>query len=424
VGCPHAGGLLVDTRFGRGLVSGVGPSIGARGGGGVPTGAISSPDIVVLAHGLRACASALERALWVAAAVSLVAAGTGTPWLAAALCGLAAVALGLALRGEALRQRLRGRVGPQLVGFHASGRWLVVGPQERSGRRFTVDLARDRPPRPPLVLPGLALSACFALQRLPVPALVFLAAALLHVAASRAYDDRAAGRRLRRGMALLGVLLAGLAFAREGRLDTLLRPVFSRELFAAQMLACAPMAVGLGGLALLRYERRVGARANLRRRLVVLRDREGAALLRAGGVAGLCVSALVLEGSLGAIAALVGGLLVASAYARRGGAVAAAAGAVVLIAAGRWAGGSGALGRLVLDAGALLWPAHPMLGLALGCWPAAAALDAARRDSLVLATVVAGLLHEVFAVGFQTQAVAVLTGIVLFARADAMAPPA
>src|SRR5437899_6435325 len=119
-------------------------------------------------------------------------------------------------------------LGPHLVAFHLSGRWLVLDPvPEYENQGWSFDLRRPPLTSAPLLWPGLAFLAWVLLQLVPFPpslrpwtvsvpdtrrGLAFVASLLaLHLAAAAVFDERLARVRFRRFVAGLGLALALVA---------------------------------------------------------------------------------------------------------------------------------------------------------------------------------------------------------------------
>ena len=309
---------------------------------------VSSPDLLRAARAARALQAALEGALWLVVAGSVLAFGSVHAWaystLWVACFATAAIAMAHALSANGLRQRL----GPHRVAFHVSGRWLVIEPLP--GDRalgWSIDLAAPALPRGPLLVPGLAMLGLALLQLAPLaggPATLapeatrrgitfVLAFLLLHQAAATAFVERAARRRFRQMLAWLGAFLSLAALAQlasgtrlvygffeplEGGLPY--GPFINRNHFAGYMLLVIPVALGLLADAWRAYVRRVGDSPNARRSLVGLQTPEGTSLLYAALPPLLGIAALVASTSRGGILALCAALALAAAgvRARRG----------------------------------------------------------------------------------------------------------
>jgi O-antigen ligase len=321
--------------------------------------ALSEPDVLRLARGLRGVSLCLELGLWaVLAGSALLFGGVHEPVYVAIwhVCALLAALLLLRAR---LFARLRRRVGALRVTFHASGGWLIVGEGSAYGGAtgWSVDLSRPPLRRGPLLLPGLLFAAWTLLQLVPLPpgvparppgaaptpgwspvsvdlastgrGLVFVLALLaLHAAAGAVLDGRAARERFRAVLAGLAVLLAGIGLVQKALDASLVYGVFqplewhgggvrffgpfiNRNHFAAWMLMATPIVCGRLVRAWQRLQRRSGAGANLRRRLLALQSEEGVAVALASVPALAAVAALVATGSRGGLLAFLGAALLA-----------------------------------------------------------------------------------------------------------------
>jgi O-Antigen ligase len=252
-------------------------------------------------------------------------------WLPLWVLCFAAGAL-LFVRASAIRT-LRALIGRRQFSFHPSDRWIVLDAESTYGlRSWTFDLGRTRFPRPPLVAAGLAFGGLVLLQLVPWPTafrpwtvsvpdtlrgLGFLGAALvLHVAAAAVFESSEARERFRSLVALLGVVLAAVAFVQlawgVNRIYGLIAPLedgrifgpfVNRNHFAGYMLLVVPICLRVASRAFERYAHRAGGRANLRRRLVAVASDDGIRLLYALIPPVATISALVATTSRGALVA-------------------------------------------------------------------------------------------------------------------------
>jgi O-antigen ligase len=310
--------------------------------------AVSSPDLLRAARALRALHLLLEAALALIVAGSVLAFGAVHAW-AYSLLWVACYAAGaFALARAAVASGLRGRLGDHVVAFHASGRWLVVGPRpDDRALGWSVDLGEPALPGGPLLLPGLAFLLLGLAQLVPFgpgPTTVapeatrrgiafVLALLVLHAAAAAAFTVRAARRRFRRLLAWLAVALALVALAQLASGTRLLYgvvppleggqpfgPFVNRNHFAGYMLLVVPVALGLLADAWRVYRRRVGDDAGARRSLRGLETGEGTRLLYAALPPLAGIAALLASTSRGGVLAFLAALALAAAglRARRG----------------------------------------------------------------------------------------------------------
>jgi O-Antigen ligase len=322
---------------------------------------VSSQDILGVARRARALTGLLEACVWAIVAVSVLAFGSVHQWAYSPLwigC-FAAAAIALA-RGVAVAG-LRQRLGPHLVAFHASGRWLVIEPH-RSDRAlgWSIDLSERSFPRGPLLFPAAAFLAFTLLQLVPLPGgpvsvapeatrrgITFVVSfLLLHQAAAAAFSHPAARRRFRRMLAWLGAALGLVALV---QLASGTRRIYfffeslegghpygsfvNRNHFAAYMLLVLPIALGLFADAWQAYARRVGDTPNTRRALVGLQTSEGTRLVYAALPPFIGVAALLASTSRGGILAFCAALALAAAGVRSRGGTPAWAAALVFVAA-------------------------------------------------------------------------------------------
>lgn len=322
-----------------------------------PTGSLSDRGLVRAARDLRACAWALEGGLWLLLAAATLAIGCVHPWAYVPAWWLAGVLVALLACRAGLAAALRRRIGPRRFCFHPSGLWLILDEDSAYGlQTWSYDLSRPLLPFAWALVPGLLflLWTCFQLLLLPPGLVAWLApgrdpapggewlalstsvadtrraaafvawALLLHAVALAVLDAGAARRRFRQFGAAFGLLLALFALAQMASgteriyglflpLDwqgtrTLFGPFVNRNHFAAFANLLIPIALGLALRAASRLRRRIGPRANLRRRLVALQAPEGAAAVYALVPPLALVAALVASGSRGGLIAFVGGL--------------------------------------------------------------------------------------------------------------------
>ena len=299
------------------------------------------------ARGLRASTWMLEGLVWLIAAGSVAAIGSVHPWAYVPLWIACLVAALVLVVRTVTAASLRRSIGPHLVAFHLSGRWLVIDPvPEYKSQGWSFDLRRPLVRSAPLFLPGLVFLAWVLLQLAPWPpagrpltlsvpdtlrGLAFVASLWgLHLAAAAAFEEREARGRFRRFVAVLGLALAavGLLQAAVGARriygffqplehGTIFGPFVNRNHFAGYMLMVVFVALGLLARAWRRFARRVGERPNLRRRLVGLSTPEGVAVVYAGVPAAAAVAALIATTSRGALLAFAAGLALAGLGGRR-----------------------------------------------------------------------------------------------------------
>ena len=379
---------------------------------------VSSPDILRQARLARLLQELLEASVWAVVIVSVLAFGSVHHWAYSPLwigCfAAAALALARAVAAAGLRQRL----GPHLVAFHVSGRWLVVEPHSADhALGWSIDLAERAFPRGSLLLPAVAFLALTLLQLVPLaggPAtlapeatrrgITFVVAfLLLHQAAAAAFSHPAARRRFRKMLAWLGAALALVALAQLASGTRLIYGFFeslegghpygsfvNRNHFAGYMLLVVPIALGLLADAWRAYARRVGDSPNARRSLVGLQTSEGTRLVYAALPPLLGIGALLASTSRGGHPRLLrrarpgggGGALAArdagvggGARLRGGGADVVrprAAGGALRAGDGRRAGAHGGVGRVARgDAGLALGHGLRLQRLRRGALPRA-----------------------------------------------------
>jgi O-antigen ligase len=362
------------------------------------TGSLSDRAILRTARDLRACAWALEAGLYLLPAGLTLAIGGVHVWAYVPAFWLTAVLLTLLACRAVLVTSLRRRIGARRFCFHPSGLWLVLDEESAYGlKTWSFDLSRPLLPFTWALVPwALFLTwTCAQLLLLPPGLVAFLApgrdagaagawlplttavaetrraaafvawALGLHLVALTVLDASAARRRFRRAASGFGLLLALFALGQmasgTGRIyglflpqdwqgtRTLFGPFVNRNHFAACANLLLPLALGLAWRALSRLARRVGPRANLRRRVVALQSPEGIAAIYALVTALALVAALVASGSRGGLVACVGGLLAAAVVGRRRRAavlVPLALGALIVT----WYGSERGLGRFRLAA--------------------------------------------------------------------------
>jgi len=325
---------------------------------------LSQPGAAARLRHLRALTRALEAGVGLLVAGSALAFGAVHPWAYVPLW-CACLGLGALLTARAwMLSRLRRRHGSTLLALDAAGRRIFTGKAALGAEaRWRLDLSRPAFLRGPLLLPGLLFAAWASFQVVPLPpalaarlggvaspageagawaplsvstadtrrGLAFLLSALVvHAAAGAALYGRAARRRLPRGLAALGLLLAGVALAQlgtqtqriywfftplEGEGGTLFGPFVNRNHFAGYMLMIVPASFAFLGRAWRRYAWRAGERPSLRRRLVGLQSEEGIRLLYAVVPALATLAALLASTSRGALLAFalsLGGLALAA----------------------------------------------------------------------------------------------------------------
>jgi O-antigen ligase len=311
---------------------------------------------------VRLLGTVLEALLWLAVAFSALAFGAVHPWAYEALWALCALAGLVTLARTRAILRARGALGPQVIGFHFAGKWIVKNPPttDKAPLTWRCDLGASVWPRSPLVWPALAFLALVVLQLIPNPGgatwtlsaeatrrgLVFAATLLvLHVSAVAAFTRPGARRRFRRVVAWLGLVLGFVAlvqvaagarqiygFFQPWESDRFFGPFVSRNNFAGYMLMVIPVAVGLLAEAWRRYRRRVGETPNLRRRVVAMGTREGSRLFYAAILPLVAIAALLASTSRGAILAFAASLALAAIGLRSGKGTPAWAAALVFVA--------------------------------------------------------------------------------------------
>ena len=301
---------------------------------------VSDPGLLALARRVRLLGSILEGVLWLGVAASVLAFGAVHPWAYEALWALCALAGLVTVARAAAILRARGALGPQVIGFHSAGKWIVKNPPtDKAPLTWRCDLGASVWPRSPLVWPALAFVALVVLQLIPAPdtpwtlspeatrrGLVFVVALLaLHLAAVAAFTRPGARRRFRRFVTWLGLVLGFVAlvqvathaeriygFFQPWESNAFFGPFVSRNNFAGYMLMVIPVALGLLAEAWRRYRRRVGETPNLRRRLVAMGTREGSRLFYAAILPLVAIAALLASTSRGGILAFVASLALAA----------------------------------------------------------------------------------------------------------------
>jgi len=312
------------------------------------------------ARRLRASTRVLEAFVWLIVAGSVAAIGSVHPWAYVRLW-VACLVTGLVLIVRTVTAvSLKRALGPHLVAFHLSGRWLVIDPVPEYEKGWSLDLRRPVLSPAPLLWPGLAFLLWVIVQLAPVfpggrtltssvpdtqRGLAFVASFLiLHLAAAAVFEEREARRRFRRFVALLGLALAAVALLQAAvgaqriygfflplEHGAIFGPFVNRNHFAGYMLMVVFTALGLMTRAWRRYLRRVGERPNGRRVLVALSTPEGIALVYAALPALAAVAALIATTSRGALLAFAVGLVLAGLGLRRGQGVPAWALAVAFV---------------------------------------------------------------------------------------------
>ena len=300
---------------------------------------------------MRLASRLLEALVWLIVAGSVAAIGSVHPWAYRPLwsaCFLAGLVL--VVRTATLAS-LKRSLGPCLVAFHLSGRWLVIEPvPEYANQGWSFDLRRPLLRSAPLFWPGLVFLGWVVLALVPLPfvghpltvsppdtrrGLAFVAALwALHLAAAAVFEERDARARFRRFVVLLGLVLSVIALLQAAggaqRIYGLFEPLehggifgsfVNRNHFAGYMLMVVFMALGLGARAWRRYRRHVGERPNLRRVMVALSRPEGVTLVYMAVPAAAAVAALVATTSRGALLAFAAGLVLAGLGLRRSGGV-------------------------------------------------------------------------------------------------------
>jgi len=322
---------------------------------------VSENATMARARRLRASTKVLEALVWLIVAGSVAAIGSVHPWAYVPLW-VACLVTGLVLVLRTMTAAsLKRTLGPHLVAFHLSGRWLVIDPvPEYESQGWSFDLRRPPLRSAPLLWPGLAFLFWVIVQLAPllpdgraltssVPdtrrGLAFVASfLLLHLAAAAVFEERVARRRFRRFVALLGLVLAAVAllqaaagaqriygFFQPLEHGAIFGPFVNRNHFAGYMLMVVFTALGLLARAWRRYHRRVGDRPNLRRTMVTLSTPDGVALVYAAVPALAAVCALIASTSRGALLAFAVGLVLAGLGLRRGEGVPAWALAVAFV---------------------------------------------------------------------------------------------
>jgi O-antigen ligase len=303
---------------------------------------VSDPPLLALARRVRLLGTVLEVLLWLAVAFSALAFGAVHPWAYEAVWALCIFAgLVTVARAWAIL-RARDALGPQVIGFHSAGKWIVKNPPtENAPLTWRCDLGASVWPRSPLVRPTVLFAALVVLQLVPWPpegtrwtlspeathrGLAFVSTLLiLHLAAMAAFTRPGARRRFRRLVAWLGLVLGFVAlvqvaadlrriygFFQPWESDRFFGPFVSRNNFAGYMLMVAPVALGLLAEAWRRYRRRVGETPNLRRRFVALGTREGSRLFYAALLPLVAIAALLASTSRGGILAFAAVLALAA----------------------------------------------------------------------------------------------------------------
>jgi O-antigen ligase len=206
----------------------------------------------------------------------------------------------------------------------------------------------DRPGRrrAPLLLPGLAMAAWAAVQLLPLPpsgapltasrgdtlrGIAFVASLLsFHLAAVVVLEERAARVRFRRGVMVLGVVLAVLAIvqlaAGTGRIYGVFTPLEhgiafgpfpNRNHFAGYMLMVIPVGLAVLSREAQAWRRGLGLRPPWRQRLLQLSSPSGSRVLMGAAAVLAATCALVASSSRGALCAFAAALMLGALTARR-----------------------------------------------------------------------------------------------------------
>ena len=181
---------------------------------------VSDAPLLDLARRVRLLGAVLEALLWLAVAFSALAFGAVHPWAYEALWALCALAGLVTLARAGTILRARHALGPQVIGFHSAGKWIVKNPPtDNAPLTWRCDLGASVWPRSPLVVPTLLFAALAVLQLIPNPGgttwtlspeatrrgLVFVVTLFaLHLAAVAAFTRPGARRRVRRVVAWLG----------------------------------------------------------------------------------------------------------------------------------------------------------------------------------------------------------------------------
>lgn len=328
---------------------------------------VFEPGIIRLANRLRFVSRALESGVFIVVAGSVTAIGSVHPW-AYVLVWIASLLLAMLLlvRGLAARA-LRGRVGRRLLAIEPASDRILLDPGPSLPRSaWTFDLGRPLFPAAPLLRPGCFFLAWILLQLAPLPTwvpsllrfqeplarvnldrwrpltvsvpdtlrgLAFVACALLLHLAAAALEPKDARARLRRAVARLGLVLAGIAVVQfavgatriyglfeplEGG-GAIFGPFVNRNHFAAYMVLVTPMALAVLSSAYRRYARQIAAPSSLRHRVLALSTPEGTGLIYSVLPPLATVAALTATNSRGALIAFVASLGVAGVAAGRPG---------------------------------------------------------------------------------------------------------
>ena len=357
---------------------------------GPAAGAVSDRRAMLAARTLRVLSAVLLGGLCLVIAGSVLAFGSVYIWAHPPLFYATGVLVLIALARIATILYLRRRLGRSRFAFHSSGRWLALDVEEPYGiRTWSFDLDRPLVPIPPLVLPGVLFVVWVVIQMIPLPptlvdaisgaevlpgaepttawrtvtismrqttiGLTFLCwAIVLHLVAAVALSRHDDQKRFRRFIAVLGMVLGAYGLIqmatgtrlvywfwkpRQGQGEFIFGPFINRDHFGFYMLMVTPIAFGLVAEAYRRYRHRVGARANLRRRMVTLSSPPGLSLLYATVPALAAAGALIATTSRGALLAFLGSLAVAAFFlARRRGAAAGVIAVLLTLAVLSWFG--------------------------------------------------------------------------------------
>jgi O-antigen ligase len=346
-----------------------------------PAGAVSDRRVMLAARALRVLSAVLLGGLCLVIAGSVLAFGSVYIWAHPPLFYATGVLVLIALARIATIVYLRRRLGRSQFAFHSSGRWLVLDVEEPYGiRTWSFDLDRPLVRIPPLVLPGVLFVAWVVIQMIPLPAaladalsgaevlpgaepttdwrtvtvsmrrttigLSFLCwAIVLHLVAGIAlarHDDQ---RVFRRFVAGLGLVLAAVGLIQmatrtrrvywfwkpvQGDGEVIFGPFMNRDHFGFYMLMVTAIAFGVLAEAYRRYQKRVGARANLRRQAVALASPAGVSLVYSSVPALAAAGSLIATTSRGALLSFLASVAVAAMVLIRRRTAAAAAGAVIV----------------------------------------------------------------------------------------------
>lgn len=308
---------------------------------------MASPSLSQRIRPLRFIEWALEAGVLVVVVGTVAAFGAVHPWSHPGLWIVAGLLLLLVLARAAAVHRLRRVSGGRrtLAVLFRAGQ-----DRKRQGSRrdhfWRLDLSRPLIPRPPLVLPGLALALWAFLQLVPLPPsghritvlpeetwrglLFILAFVVVHVAAAIVLERQEVRARFRRRLALLGLVLGFVALVQNAagvdkiyglfapwESTTFFGPFVNRNHFAAYMLLLAPLAIDHSRRTWMRYLERIGRAPNVRRRLAALDTGEGTAFLYSLLPTIVILGGLVASTSRGALLAFVASLALGAVAWRR-----------------------------------------------------------------------------------------------------------